>query len=270
MPAETDRHERTLMCVADRRRGARRSGTTSSTRRGRCTPTVARAIARARAGDDGRRTRATRTGAACRVRPRRGSARPADRRLVDPRLGPDHRPRTPTPPGTPCTSGSTRGARSTRRTTRTRRSARASPRTLGLPVYDAPLVLEGGSIAVDGAGIARDDRTLPPQREPQPRDEQGRDRGRAPALARCRPDRLAARRDRRGRGNGRPRRQRRGLRRDRRACCLQGCADPDNPNHAIAADNRGRLDAGRQSRSSRSRRCRTPTVSGAIASRCRT
>jgi agmatine deiminase len=117
-------------------------------------------------------------------------------------------------------------------------------RALGLPVHEAPLVLEGGSIAVDGAGtlVTTERCLLNPNRNP--------DLTRADIEAALR-DWLGAERivwlaD--------------GIAEDAETdghvdnvvafvaparAVLQGCADPANPNHAIAAGNRARLeDAG--------------------------
>lgn len=114
--------------------------------------------------------------------------------------------------------------------------------TLGLPVQAVPMVLEGGSIAVDGAGtlVTTERCLLNPNRNPTMsraeiegvlRDCLGADRivWLADAIAEDEGtdghvDNVVA-----FSAPGR--------------ALLQGCADPDNPNHAIAADNRARLEA---------------------------
>jgi len=113
-------------------------------------------------------------------------------------------------------------------------------RALGLPVYDAPFVLEGGSIAVDGAGIlVTTERCL-------------LNENRNPGMSKAEiedalrhwlgVDRIVWLRD--------------GIAEDAETdghvdnvvafvgparVLLQGCADPDNPNHANAADNAARI-----------------------------
>jgi len=113
---------------------------------------------------------------------------------------------------------------------------------LGLPVDDVPMVLEGGSIAVDGAGVlvTTERCLLNPNRNPgMTRDDIERTLGTALGVDRIvwLADAIAEDDGTDGHvdnvvafsGPGR--------------ALLQGCADPDNPNHAIAADNRKRLDA---------------------------
>ena len=261
MPAETERHERTLMAgrrsdwprgavARPARRGAR------GVRRGR-----ARAIARARAGHDGRRTGRRGRSAASRAARRRSASSCRS-----------------------TTRGSATRARSSSSHADGTRHARALPvQRVGREVVAvgpgrgdrrrrvaAHLGLARARSA-DGArrrldrgrrrGHARDHRTLPAQPEPQPRAEQApRSRTRCGAALGRRADRLARRRHRRGRRHRRSRRQRRRVHRAR-ARAAAGLRRSDNPNHAIAADNRRRLERP-ESRSSRSRCCRTPTVGG--------
>lgn len=113
---------------------------------------------------------------------------------------------------------------------------------LGLEVHEAPLVLEGGSIAVDGEGtLVTTERCLRnPNRNP------GLSKAELEAALRCwlgadrvvwLPDGLAEDDDTDGHVDNvvafvAPGR-----------VLLQGCADPANPNHAIAAENRRRLEA---------------------------
>ena len=113
---------------------------------------------------------------------------------------------------------------------------------LGLPVREVPMVLEGGSIAVDGAGtlVTTERCLLNPNRNPQMtkaeiertlRDCFGVDRVVWLADAIAEDEGTDGHVDNvvafpaPGRG------------------LLQGCADRGNPNHAIAADNRRRLEA---------------------------
>ena len=113
---------------------------------------------------------------------------------------------------------------------------------LGLPVTEVPLVLEGGSIALDGAGtlVTTERCLLNPNRNPgMTRAEIERVLGAALGV-----DRVVWLAD--------------GIAEDLETdghvdnvvafvapghAVLQGCADPANPNHAIAADNRVRLEA---------------------------
>jgi len=113
---------------------------------------------------------------------------------------------------------------------------------LGLPVDDVPMVLEGGSIAVDGAGtlVTTERCLLNPNRNP------GMTRGviERTLCAALGVDRIVWLADAIAEDDGTdghvdnvvaftaPGR-----------VLLQGCSDPENPNHAIAADNRKRLDA---------------------------
>ena len=64
-------------------------------------------------------------------------------------------------------SGSTAGVESTCSSTTTR-SPRGSATIAGLPELEAPWVLEGGSVDVDGEGTVPHDAPVPPQPEPQP------------------------------------------------------------------------------------------------------
>ncbi len=118
----------------------------------------------------------------------------------------------------------------------------AIARHLGLPVHEVPMVLEGGSIAVDGAGtlVTTERCLLNPNRNPQLArtdierqlstalgvdhvvwladaiaEDDGTDGHVDNVVAFSAPDRVL----------------------------LQGCADVDNPNHLIAKDNRARLEA---------------------------
>jgi agmatine deiminase len=113
---------------------------------------------------------------------------------------------------------------------------------LGLPVHEIPMVLEGGSIAVDGAGtlVTTERCLLNPNRNPQ--------LSRADIERRLRSslgvDRIVWLADAIAEDDGTdghvdnvvaftaPGR-----------VLLQGCNDPDTPNHGIAIDNRKRLDA---------------------------
>ena len=104
-------------------------------------------------------------------------------------------------------------------------------------------MLEGGSIAVDGAGtlVTTERCLLNPNRNP------GMTRAEIEHVlrhrARCRPDRLARRRHRRGRRRPTATSTTSSRSSRRVGAVLQGCDDPANPNHAIAADNRDRLEA---------------------------
>jgi agmatine deiminase len=113
---------------------------------------------------------------------------------------------------------------------------------LGLPVHDVPMVLEGGSIAVDGAGtlVTTERCLLNPNRNPElTRDDIERTLGAALGI-----DRFVWLADAIAEDDGTdghvdnvvafsaPGR-----------ALLQGCADAGNPNRAIAADNRKRLES---------------------------
>jgi agmatine deiminase len=113
---------------------------------------------------------------------------------------------------------------------------------LGLPVREVPMVLEGGSIAVDGAGtlVTTERCLLDPNRNPQ-MTRAGIER----TLTECfGVDRIVWLADGIAEDDGTdghvdnvvafagPGR-----------VLLQGCAEADNPNHAIASDNRARLEA---------------------------
>ena len=127
------------------------------------------------------------------------------------------------------------------------------------------MVLEGGSIAVDGAGtlVTTERCLLNPNRNPEL--TAGRHRA-----TRCRRrlgvDRIVWLADAIAEDDGTdghvdnvvaftaPGR-----------ALLQGCADPDNPNHAIAIDNRRRLEAAGIDGHRGSRSCRTPTFASGRA-----
>ena len=113
---------------------------------------------------------------------------------------------------------------------------------LGLPVHEVPMVLEGGSIAVDGAGtlVTTERCLLNPNRNPSMtrddlehmlRDTLGIDRVVWLADAIAEDDGTDGHVDNVVAFSAPGR------------ALLQGCADPDNRNRAIAADNRKRLDA---------------------------
>jgi agmatine deiminase len=114
--------------------------------------------------------------------------------------------------------------------------------TFGLPVHDVTMVFEGGSIAVDGAGrlVTTERCLLNPNRNPQ----WSRDDIETALRAWLGVDEIVWLRD--------------GIVEDEEtdghvdnvvAFCapgralLQGCSDPDNPNHAVATANRVRLEA---------------------------
>ena len=169
MPAEWAPHERTIVCWPAREamwRAAlrRRQG---RARRGR------QRDRRVRAGDARRRPRPGGRGPRRRARRRRRRRDPA-RRLVGARL----RARSSSPATRPApawTSASTPGARSSRPTTPTRRSPRRVLEHLGEERVDATdLILEGGSIAVDGEGtlITTEQCLLHPTRNPDRSREQ--------------------------------------------------------------------------------------------------
>jgi agmatine deiminase len=113
---------------------------------------------------------------------------------------------------------------------------------LGLPVHEVPMVLEGGSIAVDGAGtlVTTERCLLNPNRNPQ-LSRADIEHALSAALG---VDRIVWLADAIAEDDGTdghvdnvvaftaPGR-----------VLLQGCRDGDNPNHAIAIDNRKRLDA---------------------------
>jgi agmatine deiminase len=113
---------------------------------------------------------------------------------------------------------------------------------LGLPVHEVPMVLEGGSIAVDGAGtlVTTERCLLNPNRNPG----MTRDDIEHTLRAALGVDRIVWLADAIAEDDGTdghvdnvvafsaPGR-----------VLLQGCADPENANHAIAIDNRKRLEA---------------------------
>ena len=68
----------------------------------------------------------------------------------------------------PCTSASTPGAEKFPPWDRDAAVGGLIAEALGDPVVSAPMVLEGGSIAGDGAGHAADHRAVPAQPQPQP------------------------------------------------------------------------------------------------------
>ena len=189
MPAETDRHERTLMCVADRGPPAPRCGTTQLDGGTRCVHRRDRArIADARAGDHDRRPDDAASLAAARIAERDDvDVSAADRRLVDARLRSDHRAR---PDGTRHAVHFRFNAwgekyDAVRPTTRTigARDRRASRSSRARGTAGARRRLDRDR----RRGHARDDRAVPPQPEPQPRDdERRRSRRVLRALARCR------------------------------------------------------------------------------------
>ena len=113
---------------------------------------------------------------------------------------------------------------------------------LGLPVHEVPMVLEGGSIAVDGAGllVTTERCLLNPNRNP----DMTRAEIEHTLQASFGVDRIVWLADAIAEDDGT----------DGHVdnvvaftapgeALLQGCADPANPNHAIAVDNRKRLDA---------------------------
>ena len=67
---------------------------------------------------------------------------------------------------------------------RRRAVARRWAEHAGHPVRSVPMVLEGGSITVDGEGTLVTTDAVPDAPEPQPDDDQARDRGRAARRAR--------------------------------------------------------------------------------------
>ena len=124
-----------------------------------------------------RRVRAGDHGGARRCRGRRGPGhadgrrrpgRAADRRLVDARQRADLRPRRRRAGGPGSTSGSTPGARSSSAGTATRRPAASSPARYGDVVFEAPIVLEGGSLLVDGQGTPGHHGAVPARPQPEP------------------------------------------------------------------------------------------------------
>jgi agmatine deiminase len=113
---------------------------------------------------------------------------------------------------------------------------------LGLPVEDVPMVLEGGSIAVDGAGtlVTTERCLLNPNRNPElTRDDIERTLRHALGLERVvwLADAIAEDDGTDGHVDNVVAFSSPGR------ALLQGCSDSDNPNHAIAIDNRKRLEA---------------------------
>ena len=202
-----------------------------------------------RSGDHGGLRRAVR--ARARGAPRRGARRrDDDRRLVDARHGADVRRRTGGASAGRSTGTSTRGAAwraaCTSPGTRTTSWRRRSPRSRAPTRYRAPLVLEGGSIHVDGEGtcLATEECLLNHNRNPEltREDIEGHLRdylgietviwlGRGIYLDET---------------DGHV---------DNIACFLRPgvvaltvCADPDDPQHEISQDARARLDAATDAR----------------------
>ena len=163
MPAEWAPHERTLMCWPARAEvwGERSLWPSPTTRRSRTrSPRSSRSLI-------DRASRAGRGGARRLLGGRRGG-RDADRRLVGARLRPDLRARR-TATGAAWTSASTPGARSSCPTTTTPSSPGACSSTwASRAATRRDLVLEGGSIAVDGEGtlITTEQCLLHPSRNP--------------------------------------------------------------------------------------------------------
>ena len=113
---------------------------------------------------------------------------------------------------------------------------------LGIPVDDIPMVLEGGSIAVDGTGtlVTTERCLLNPNRNPGlTREDIERTLRAALGVERIvwLADAIAEDDGTDGHVDNVVAFSAPGR------ALLQGCADPDNPNHAIAADNRKRLEA---------------------------
>ena len=87
--------------------------------------------------------------------------------------------------GSPSTSTTTRGAASIRRSISIGEIGRQMAEALGVPRYAKPgIVLEGGSIEVNGDGRAADDRAVPAESEPQPVADARRHRDAAARLVR--------------------------------------------------------------------------------------
>ena len=164
MPAEWAPHERTHHGLAV---PARAVGRPARPGQGRLRRHRQRRR-RLRAADDGLRRRAGRRRGARRADRRRRGRRAADRRLVAARQRPDLRRSTATARAPACTSASTRGARSSRPTTRDAAVGGLLIDRLGDRRYEAPFVLEGGSIAVDGEGtlLTTEQCLLHPNRNP--------------------------------------------------------------------------------------------------------
>ena len=152
--------------------------------------------------------------------------------------------------------------------------ARRYAELVGDEVRTIPVVLEGGAIAVDGAGTLVTTAAVPAAPQPQPVARPRRDRGGAPRRARRHDDRLAALRPGPRRRHRRPRRQRRRLRPPRRAADaglrrrVRGRLAARPTSTCAAPAGRSTPSASR-SRSSRSRCSRSPR-SAASGSPCRT
>jgi agmatine deiminase len=120
------------------------------------------------------------------------------------------------------------------------RAARATAEALGFPVRDVPLVLEGGSIAVDGRGtlVTTERCLLNPNRNPS----RSRSQIEATLAEWLGAERIIWLTDAIAEDDGTDGHVDNvvAFLGDGRAL-VQGCADPDNPNAAIAADNVQRL-----------------------------